>query len=187
MYPLIDLSQDNFNENKWKLASKTKRDIKQFESLYKKNIDDHTKHNNWFHRVAGPSIYRALTTRFLILCSWTAYALPHHLSLLQCNVRSIFSREGFHFSFCSHLRLFPTARNPNLFPKINWSQTSLLHFENSNRNLSEIRQNRTHSLDKIVYFSRVFVHFICRKKLYICFEGRKWYIFLVFNLLTDNQ
>ena len=85
----------------------------EFESSFKityNNVSDHTDDNNWFHRVAGPSIYRALTTRFLILCSWTAYAFPHHLSLLQCNVRSIFSFErGFHFSFSSHLRNVPSS------------------------------------------------------------------------------
>ena len=85
----------------------------EFESSFKityNNVSDHTDDNNWFHRVAGPSTYRALTTRFLILCSWTAYAFPHHLSLLQCNVRSIFSFErGFHFSFSSHLRNVPSS------------------------------------------------------------------------------
>ena len=61
------------------------------------NVDDHTNTYNWFHSSRAERVYRALTTRFLV-CSWTAYAFPHHCLFFFNAMFNQFSLErGFIF------------------------------------------------------------------------------------------
>ena len=57
------------------------------------NVGEHTTYN-WFH--SSRAEYRALTTRFLV-CSWTAYAFPHHCLFFNAMFNQFSLERGFIF------------------------------------------------------------------------------------------
>lgn len=87
------------------------------------NVGDHTTYN-WFH--SSRAEYRALTTRFLV-CSWTAYAFPHHCLFFNAMFNQFSLERGFIF----HLVLAwdSPSKEPKLIIKCNHSISIFLFWE----------------------------------------------------------